>query len=154
MNVGLPVRLVVAVAVLGALAGGLLWTASSGGDGDAVATGPFEVFVVVPEGALLSQGIVSARGTPFDTLQVLAETRGFEVEVEQQAWVGPGCTATYVVGIAGQRETATGGWNYYTRQPGKGWAWGSSGAACHRLAPDDQVEWCWVEADVCRHHVP
>jgi hypothetical protein len=157
LNVGLAVRLVVAGILLVLLAGGLWWTATLGdGDkGEAVATGTFAVFVVGPEGPLLANGTVTARGTPFDTLQALAGRDGFEVDVEQQTWIGRGCTATYVVGIAGHRESTTGGWNYYTRQAGDdAWTWGSQGAACHRLASGDQVEWCWVESDVCRHHVP
>ncbi|HUR25138.1 MAG TPA: hypothetical protein VM327_03875 [Candidatus Thermoplasmatota archaeon] len=141
--------------LLAALAGGLWWTASIGaGDGDAPPSGPFQVFVVGPEGTLVANGTVLARGTPFDALRSLSDERGFEVEAEQQTWIGAGCTATYVAGIAGQRETSNGGWNYYTRAAGElQWTWGAAGAACHRLSPGDQVEWCWVESDVCRHHV-
>jgi hypothetical protein len=148
----MSVRLVVAVLVLATVAAGLWWTASLAPGSDEASTGRFTVFVVGPEGAAVANGTVIARGTPLEVLQVLAQQRAFTVEVEQQAWIGPGCTADYVVGIAGHRETATGGWNYYTRQPGKEWAWGSSGAACHVLSPGDEVEWCWVETDVCRHH--
>lgn len=153
---GFPVRLVVAGVVLVLLAGGLWWTATLGeGSAGAVPTASFPVFVVGPEGGLLANGTVTARGTPFDALQALADRDGFDVETEQQTWIGRGCTATYVVGIAGERESTTGGWNYYTRHGGDDdWTWGSAGAACHRLAEGDQVEWCWVEADVCRHHVP
>src|SRR5688572_5736171 len=110
-------RLAFALLLLAALAGGLWWTASMPDGGDP-ATAPFDVFVVGPDGASVANGTVVARGTPLDALQALADERGFPVEVEQQAWIGGGCTAAYVVGIAGQRETATGGWNYYTRQPG------------------------------------
>ena len=125
-----------------------------GDGGEAVSTGSFVVFVVGPDGSLLSDGTVTARGTPFDALGALADEEGFSVEVEQQTWIGGGCTATYVTGIAGRRESNTGGWNYYTRQTGEDdWAWGSAGAACHSLKAGDQVEWCWVESDVCRHHV-
>lgn len=149
----MSVRLVVAVLVLATLAAGLWWTASLAPSSDDIATGPFAVFVVGPEGSIVADGTVVTRGTPLDALQVLAEQQGFTVEVERQTWIGPGCTAEYVVGIAGHGETVTGGWNYYTRQPGDEWAWGSSGAACHVLDAGDQVEWCWVETDVCRHHV-
>lgn len=148
----MSVRLVVAVLLLGLLAGGLWWTASLDGGDTPLATGAFPVVVVGPQGSALANGTVVARGTPFDALQELAARQGFSVETEQQAWIGAGCTATYVVGIAGHRETATGGWNYYTRQAGGDWAWGAVGAACHRLHAGDQVEWCWVEGDVCRHH--
>ena len=146
------------MALLALLGGGLWWTASldaqeSRGNGDAAA-GPFPVFVVGPDG-LLANGTAFAPGTPYETLLALAQAQGFTVDSEQQAWIGGGCTSTYVVGIAGHRESATGGWNYYTRRAGSAdWTWGSSGAACHRLAPGDEVEWCWVEADACRHHVP
>lgn len=147
-------RFVVAVVLLGVLAGGLWWTASQGADRSDIEAGSFEVFVVGPEGALVANGTAWSRATPFDALTALAEGRGFAVEVEEQSWIGGGCTATYVVGIAGHRESTTGGWNYYTRSVGGEWTWGSAGAACHRLAPGAQVEWCWVESDVCRHHVP
>ena len=150
----MSVRFVVAALVLGLLAGGLWWTTSLGEGGEAIPVGTFPVFVVGPDGGLLANGTATARGTPFDALQALAEAQGFQVEVEQQTWIGGGCTATYVVGIAGQRESTTGGWNYYTRRTGGEWTWGSSGAACHPLAAGDQVEWCWVESDACRHHVP
>ena len=145
--------MVVAVLLLAALAGGLWWTASLGRTEAEPATGSFSVFVVGPAGSPLGNGTVVSRATPFDALGGLAAQQGFTVETEEQAWIGGGCTATYVTGIAGHRETATGGWNYYTRQPGQEWRWGSAGAACHRLQPGDQVEWCWVEADVCEHHV-
>lgn len=150
-------RLLVAILLLAALAGGLWWTASlapgNARSGAEVVTAPFSIFVVGPGGELLANGTVVARGTPFEVLQALAIEDGFTVEVEQQAWIGTGCTAEYVVGIAGHRETVSGGWNYYTRQPGEAWTWGPTGAACHVLRPGDQVEWCWVEADVCEHHI-
>jgi hypothetical protein len=143
--------------LLAAVGGGLWWTASldggRGGEG-ALVTGPFDAYVVGPDGASIGNGTVVARGTPSDVLDALGAARGFGVDVEQQTWMGGGCTATYVTGIAGHRETATGGWNYYTRQPGQEWGWRSAGAACYRLAVGEQVEWCWVEADVCQHHVP
>ena len=154
----MSVRLLVAVIVLGLLAVGLWWTASmapeGAGDGEGVVSAEFPVFVVGPDGGMVSNGTVVARGTPLDTLRALASVKGFGVEVEQQPWIGTGCTAEYVMGIAGHGETASGGWNYYTRQAGEAWSWHSAGAACHVLRPGDQVEWCWVESDVCRHHVP
>jgi hypothetical protein len=149
----MSVRLVVAVLVLATLAAGLWWTASLAPSSDGAGEGAFTVFVVGPEGAGLANGTVMSRATPFDALLALGDQQAFAVEVEQQPWIGAGCTAEYVVGIAGHRETVTGGWNYYTRQPGQAWTWGSSGAACHVLLPGEQVEWCWVESDVCRHHV-
>jgi hypothetical protein len=150
-------RLPVAGALFLALAGGLWWTASlagEGGAGTATATGSFPVFVVGPQGESLANGTVVSQGTPLAALQALSAQQGFLVETEEQTWIGDGCTATYVVGIAGQRETTSGGWNYYTRRPGGPWAWGPAGAACHRLSAGDEVEWCWVEADVCGHHTP
>ncbi|MEO7397058.1 MAG: hypothetical protein ABIW84_00685 [Ilumatobacteraceae bacterium] len=149
----MSVRLVVAILLLAALAGGLWWTASLTPESKKVVTAEFPVFVVGPEGDVLANGTVLAQGTPFDVLQALATERGFAVEVEQQTWIGSGCTAQYIVGIAGHRESVTGGWNYYTRQPGGNWTWQAAGAACHVLQHGDQVEWCWVETDVCRHHV-
>jgi hypothetical protein len=124
---------------------------ASAGD---LGVGQFPAFVVGPGGALLANGTVVARGTPFDVLQALAAVRGFDVGVEEQAWVGSGCTAQYVTSIAGHGETVTGGWNYYTRQPGGDWTWRAAGAACHELAAGEQVEWCWVESNVCERHVP
>ena len=151
----MSMRLVVAVALLGLLAGGLWWSSTSGKEDGAIGAGTFTAYVVGPEGTVLASGAATARATPFHVLEALAKEQGFTVEVEQQPWVGGGCTATYVVGIAGQRESTTGGWNYYTRKAAdEAWKWGASGAACHRLAEGDQVEWCWVESDVCRHHVP
>ncbi|MEA3136577.1 MAG: hypothetical protein QOC71_858 [Thermoplasmata archaeon] len=153
----LSARLVLSILLLVAVAGALWWTAALGPGGtndQALVTGPFDAYVVGPEGEPLGNGTVLARGTPLDVLDALAATRGFGVEVDQQTWVGSGCTAAYVVGIAGHRETGTGGWNYYTRQVGQDWAWRSAGAACYRLSAGEQVEWCWVEADACRHHVP
>jgi hypothetical protein len=148
----MSVRLVVAALLLATVAAGLWWTASLAPSGAGEATGEFAVFVVGPDGAGLANGTVRSRGTPLDALLALADERGFAVDLEQQAWIGPGCTAQYVAGIAGHGETTTGGWNYYTRKAGGDWTWGSSGAACHQLHAGDQVEWCWVEADVCRHH--
>jgi hypothetical protein len=152
----MTVRLVVAVLLLAVLAGGLWWTASLRPDSDARGSEDrwVTVFVVGPEGVPAGNGTVLSRPTPFDALMALADSQGFSVEVEQQTWIGSGCTATYVAGIAGFGETETGGWNYYTRHPGEAWGWRSEGAACHHLHPDEQVEWCWVESDVCRHHVP
>ena len=150
----MSVRLVVAVLLLAGLAGGLWWTASLAPDGSTGSRDVFAVYVVGPGGGLVANGTVVAMGTPLEVLRALANNAGFAVDVEQQAWIGGGCTAAYVVGIAGHRESSTGGWNYYTRQPGEPWAWGSAGAACHPLQPGDEVEWCWVEADVCQHHVP
>src|SRR5687767_5785427 len=100
----MSVRLSFAVLPLAALAGGLWWTASLS-DGDDAAPGAFQAFVVGPGGAPLANGTVLAPGTPLGVLQALADERGFAVEVEQQPWVGGGCTAAYVAGIAGHRET-------------------------------------------------
>ncbi|MFA5943304.1 MAG: hypothetical protein WC876_02435 [Candidatus Thermoplasmatota archaeon] len=149
----MSVRLVVAVVVLGGLAGGLWWTASLVPEGPTSSPDVFAAYVVGPGGGLVANGTVVAIGTPFEVLRALAESEGFDVEVEQQTWIGEGCTSAYVVGVAGHHESAHGGWNYYTRQPGESWAWGSVGAACHTLEPGDEVEWCWVEGDVCQHHV-
>jgi hypothetical protein len=88
-------------------------------------------------------------------VQALGAQRNFTVDLEERPLVGTGCSAHYLVGIAGQRETTTGGWNYYTRAAaGQSWSWRSAGAACYALSPGEQVEWCWVESDVCRHHAP
>jgi hypothetical protein len=150
----LSVRFVVSLLALALLAGGFWWTTSVSDDATAPGVGSFHVSVVGRDGVHLANGTVLAKGTPLDVLQALADEQGFIVETEQQAWIGGGCTATYVLGIAGQRETKTGGWNYYTRGPGEEWSWGPSGAACHRLTAGEQVEWCWVESDVCEHHAP
>lgn len=144
-------RLVVALAAVLVLAGAFWWTTALAPRG-ASEVGDFVVFVVGPEGEVVAQGPVTSRATPLDALQALASDRGFLVEVEEQPWIGGGCTSAYVVAIAGHRETATGGWNYYTRQPGGNWTWGPVGATCHVLLPGEQVEWCWVESDICRHH--
>lgn len=144
-------RLAVAVAVLATVAGGLWWVASSAPDGSA-AFGDFRVVVVGPDGLVLADGVVRAEGTPLAVLQELALLDNLTLEVEEQPWIGSGCTAQYVVAIAGERESVTGGWNYYVRSGAGDWAWKPAGAACHRLEPGDEVEWCWVEADVCRHH--
>jgi hypothetical protein len=144
-------RLLLAVSAVLVLAGAFWWSVSLAPRGES-AVGDFLVFVVGPDGEAVANGPVASRATPLDALQVLASERGFLVEVEKQPWIGGGCTSTYVVAIAGHRETATGGWNYYTREAGGNWTWGPVGAACHVLQPGEQVEWCWVESDVCRHH--
>jgi hypothetical protein len=148
----LNARLVVAAVLLCSLAGGLWWVASLAprpGDGE----GTHAVFIVAPDASVLANATVTSRPTPLAVLQALSVQRGVAIEVEQKPAVGSGCTAAYVVSIAGIRETTTGGWNYYVRQPGAEWAWKPAGAACYGLAVGDQVEWCWVESDVCRHHV-
>jgi hypothetical protein len=157
----MAVRLVVAVLLLVLLGGGLWWTASLAPDGDGISsewTGTVYVVGLQTDGeggrggSDVLSGDVRARGTPLDAVEALGAELGFGVDVEQQTWIGRGCTAAYVVGIAGQRETTTGGWNYYTREPGGDWTWRSEGAGCYGLAPGEQVEWCWVEVDVCGRH--
>lgn len=146
-------RLPVAVALLLLLLGGLWWVASLAPGGEAGAwEGP--VYVVGPDGAVAANGTVHSQATPLAAVQALGQARGFGVEVEQQAWIGPGCTAAYVRGIGGVSETATGGWNYYVRSAGGDWTWQADGAACFVLQPRQELEWCWVESDVCRHHAP
>lgn len=146
-------RLVVAILLLASLGGGLWWVASlapRGGSG----MGEFAVFVVAPDGGTMVNGSVHSKADPLSALQVLGAERNVTVDIEQRTNIGQGCTAAYVVAIGGVRETTTGGWNYYTRRPGGAWTWESAGAACYGLSPGQQVEWCWVESDVCRHHVP
>lgn len=146
-------RLPVALVLLCLAAGGLWGLASLAPDGSG-GTARVDVFVLGRDAEPLANGTVTARGDPLSALRALAAERGFAVEVERQTWVGPGCTADYVVGIAGLRETAAGGWNYYVRRPGGSWEWSPAGASCHALSDGDQVEWCWVEADRCGRHVP
>lgn len=147
-------RFVVAVVLLASVAGGLWWVVSMAPPEGPQGEGDFRVAVVGPEGTMVADDVVRSRSDPLSALRGLAALEGFTVEVEQQTWIGPGCTAEYVVGIAGQRESSTGGWNYYVRSPGEDWEWKSAGAACYALEPGDEVEWCWVELDVCRHHAP
>jgi hypothetical protein len=146
-------RLVFAIALLVAMGGLLWWTAQGPATVTAPpTTGDFTVFIVGAEGAGMANGTVHSVATPFHALRALAGQRNLTVLVEQQAWIGSGCTATYVTGIGGLRESGSGGWNYYIRQPGGDWTWKPDGAACYALAAGDQVEWCWVEGDVCRRH--
>lgn len=149
------VRLAVAALLLVSVAAGLWWVvgqAPDGGEGGEGARGEFRTIVVGPSGEVTHDRTVSSEGTPLAAVQALAALEGFTVEVEQQPWIGSGCTAAYVVAIDGQRETARGGWNYYVRSPGGDWEWKAAGAGCHALAAGDEVEWCWVELDVCAHH--
>lgn len=150
----MSVRLTFAVFLLVALAAGLWWSYSLAPPAPVIGEGRFDVFVVGPGGGLLSNGSIQSRATPFDVLLAMAREAGFGVETEQQTWIGDGCTATYVVDIAGHRESVSGGWNYYTRQPGGEWSWRAAGAACYALGAGEQVEWCWVEGDTCARHVP
>lgn len=149
-------RLAVAVVLLATVGAGLWWVASSAPASPAAdpdAEGDFRV-IVMNEGAVVDDGLVQSRSTPLAALQALGERDRFSVEVEQQAWIGSGCTAEYVVGIAGKRESSTGGWNYYVRSPGEDWEWKSVGAACYALKQGDEVEWCWVKLDTCDQHAP
>jgi hypothetical protein len=144
-------RLPVAIVLLLLLLGGLWWVASLAPDGGVGAWGG-PVYVVGPDG-LLANGTVVSEATPLSAVEALGTARGFGVEVEQQPWIGKGCTAAYVRGIGGVSETGSGGWNYYVRSAGGGWTWRPEGAACYVLTAGQEVEWCWVESDVCRRHV-
>ncbi len=144
-------RLPAALALLALLLAGLWWVAGRAPDGDAPEW-LGAVHVVGPDGAAFANGTVRSEGTPLAAVQALGALRGFTVDVEQQPWIGGGCTAAYVRGIGGVAETASGGWNYYVRSPGSAWTWRPEGAACYVLSPGQEVEWCWVESDVCRHH--
>lgn len=145
-------RLPVAIVLLVLLLAGLWWVASLAPKGDA-SEWRGQVYVVGPGGPF-ANGTVVSRATPLSAVEALGALRGFGVEVEQQTWIGKGCTAAYVRGIGGVSETASGGWNYYVRSPGGPWAWRPEGAACYGLSSGQEVEWCWVETDVCRNHVP
>lgn len=149
-------RLAVAALLLATVGAGLWWVASSApaAPADEVGRGEFRLVVVWTDGTLAVDRLVDARATPFDVLLAGAAAGNFTVDVERQPWIGSGCTAEYVRGIAGQGETTTGGWNYYVRSPGGTWEWKPAGAACHVLHAGDEVEWCWVELDVCGHHAP
>lgn len=144
-------RTVAAIVLLVAF-GGLFWWASSAPSSDGPVVGEFAVSVVGPEGERFANGTVHAVGTPYEVLRALAAERGFAVEVEEQPWIGPGCTAVYVKGIGPWSESATGGWNYYVRAAGGDWTWRPEGAACLALQPGQSVKWCWVEGDRCGHH--
>ena len=149
-------RLLVAVVLLATVGSGLWWVVSSApssSEPDRMAEGDFRV-IVMHEGDVVDDGLVRSLPTPLAALQALGELDHFSVDVEQQTWIGSGCTAEYVVGIAGKRESSTGGWNYYVRSPGGDWEWKSAGAACYVLEAGDEVEWCWVELDTCHHHAP
>lgn len=146
-------RLAVSAALLLLVGGAWAWAAWAAEESP-VEMQEVRIVVVGRDGNVSHEGVVVAEANPLAALQGLALARGFDVEVEDQSWIGSGCTRHYVLGIDGQRETATGGWNYYVRQPGADWEWGSSGAACFRLDAGDEVEWCWVEFDVCRDHAP
>lgn len=149
-------RPVVAALLLATVGAGLWWVASSAPSSpapDQLAEGEFRV-IVMNEADVVDDGVVRSLPTPLAALRALGEADNFGVEVEQQTWIGSGCTAEYVVGIAGKRESSTGGWNYYVRSPGGDWEWKSAGAACYVLEDGDEVEWCWVELDACRQHAP
>lgn len=112
-----------------------------------------DVIVVGPDGVVLANGSVALQSaTALAALLQLAAAHDFEVGHERLSGFG-GCHGHYVRSIAGYTETSTGGWNYYTRQPGGAWEWQPAGAGC-ALPLGVQVEWCWVEHDVCEHHAP
>ena len=135
------------------VAGGIAWIATLAPE-HAAGSGAFAVHVVGPDGPLANGTVALDGANALTALQALAAAQGFTVDVEEQAWIGDGCTRHYVRGIAGHDETATGGWNFYVRRAGEAWEWQSMGAACRGLQPGEDLEWCWVEADVCRHHTP
>lgn len=143
-------RLPVALVLLVLLLAGLWWVVDQAPDGDAGALWEGPVFVVGPDGTVAANGTVLSDANPLSAVRAL----GLSVEVEQQSWIGPGCTAAYVRGIGGWEETSSGGWNYYVRSADGDWTWRPEGAACYTLSPGEEVEWCWVESDVCRHHAP
>ena len=115
------------------------------------ATGTFDVFIVGPAGEIGNGSVFVPHATALSVLTTLARERGFNVTVESAAGFG-GCDQAYVRSIAGVAETTSGGWNYYTRQVAGNWTWQPVGAACHGMALGEQLEWCWVEQDVCRSH--
>lgn len=69
----------------------------------------------------------------------------FSVEVDHQAAFGPGCEGSYVVAIGGDRETSSGGWNYYVSDGGAPWRWVPVAAACHRMEDGQALLWRWVD---------
>lgn len=143
-------RTVVAVLLLGVLGGGLWWVVEQA----PAETGPgtFAVYVVAPDGSLFANGTVDlARPTALAALQALADLRGFHVGTQSASGFA-GCSKDYVRSIGPFDETASGGWNYYTRTQGGTWEWRPEGAGCPLHSGLD-VEWCWVERDVCGHHV-
>jgi hypothetical protein len=144
-------RFLAAAGLLALLSAGAVWVAGLAPHGTTAAA-PHFVAVVGPGGAIMANGTIEAEpATPLGALQALGFARGFDVEVEESAGFG-GCSRHYVVGIAQQRETASGGWNFYVREPSGAWEWQPAGAACVELDAGDEVEWCWVEGDVCERH--
>ncbi len=117
-------------------------------------SGAFDVFVVAPDGSTWANGtVIATNATALSVLELLAAQQGFGLDVEFQGGFGVGCAGAYVRGIGDIAETRSGGWNYYTRGAGGDWTWQAESAACHGLQAGEQVEWCWVEADVCENHV-
>lgn len=144
-------RLPAATAVLLVLGAGLWWVAYQAPDGGQ--SGTYDIFVVAPDGAIFANGtFVVDHASALDVLFALAGERGFPVGSEESAGF-TSCSRHYVRSIGPFAETATGGWNYYTRRPGQQWEWQSAGAGCG-LPIGVQLEWCWVELDVCRYHAP
>lgn len=137
----MDVRAAVALLLVLAFAG-VAWAASR--TPVAAPDGSFDAFVVGPAGLIESGTVEVERATELRVLQALAEQRGFEVEVDDL----PGCAMDYVRGVAGHRETSTGGWNFYVRGGAGGdWEWQGRSAACPGLRSGDDVLWCWVEPD-------
>jgi hypothetical protein len=143
-------RALLVFALLAILLLGMFWLVKL--EGDPAGPASLNVYVVAPDGSLFASGLVAvSSATALHVLQELARMHDFPLLVERMPGFA-GCSASYVRGIGPYEETPTGGWNFYVRTPGGSWSWQSYGAGC-ALPPNVEVEWCWVERDVCAHHV-
>lgn len=117
------------VASLGAVAGLVWWSASTGAGDD----GAHPVLVVGP-GATLFDAVVTVEGA---TALSLLQATGLDVELETYPGMG-----AFVRSIEGHRAEGGSGWIYEVDR-GEGWTAGDRSPADLALGPGDRLAWRW-----------
>lgn len=120
-------------ATLGAAAALAAWGAPGVG-----ATGSFDLEVLGPQGALLSERVEAADATALSLLQVACAARGIEIELERYPGMG-----AYVRAIGGHRAEGASGWVYEVQRGGV-WVNGDRSAEDFPLQKGDALRWSWT----------